>query len=219
MTDTDIRTTSPRHKLSKEFVTTSTDLFGGGDLDVVDDIKRHGVSADFWFTAELSEALRGHALTPGLWGELTHCAYGNFDPADDWIEFDMDMRSIWGALAPDRRFPWDESGGLPPELEDHPNADGISDRLVRTLRRLVDEGDVCLVGRELAVGTIPHVPRFLETEIRAGRFTPEIWTRIAYRPFNDNTEDGSVVPPEVVDRDLRALWTEVYPDRPYPAEG
>lgn len=203
--------------LSEGFRRSIEVFFLEGDMSSLPDIAR-GVAGrkapSLRFRDEFEVAVRDHTLTPPVYLTLTGRAddYGE-DVDADWSDLELELRQIWHAMAPDRLFPWDEPGHQPPYPPDHPTTLGFpSVRLAYTLKQLVDNGDPFQLERAARAGIVPHVPPLLERALREGWFTPEIWAWIGYRWGTD----PATVTTEVLDRDLRRVWSAVFPDRPYP---
>lgn len=204
-------------RLSEKFRRSIGVFFLQGDLSSLSDFARWRTSGDSsWtrFRDEFAEAVRGHILTPQVYLTLTDRGDDFGDDADsDWSDMELELREIWHALAPDQLFPWDEPGHQPPYPPDHPTMLGFpSVRLAYAIKNLVDDGNPYLLEQAIRRGTVPHVPALLEHAMRDRWFTPEIWAWMGYGWGTD----PSTVTTEVMDRDLRRVWSAVFPDRSYP---
>jgi hypothetical protein len=56
-----------------------------------------------WFIGEFAEAIQSGALTPHVWGVLTHTHLDD----DDAEQTDKDLRYVWAQVAPGRPYPGD----------------------------------------------------------------------------------------------------------------
>lgn len=204
-------------RLSEDFRHSIETLFLQGEQYALDDIAKGVVEGKAWplrFRDEFEAAVRDHLLTPPVWMTLTDRGddFGE-DIDSDWNDLDLELREIWHALAPSRPFPWDEPGHPTPYPPDHPTELGFpSIRLAYTIKRLVNNGNPSLLDRAIRMGIVPHLPPLLERAVQEEWFTPEIWAWMGYQWGSD----PSIVTAEVLDRDLRRVWSAVFPERPYP---
>jgi hypothetical protein len=54
-----------------------------------------------WFVEEFGEAIRSGALTPHIWGVLTHTDLDD----DDYEQTEADLRYVWSQVAPETPYP------------------------------------------------------------------------------------------------------------------